>query len=126
MWVFTVDGFFSAVQHNEKPDLLCVRARAREDLVRLRKRLPGCTKISRSKVADYEFRVFVDKGRFSSYVRTAVQEIDYGNFKGRVLGDCATRSRAYHRVWHAMLDFQEEISGRLKASRLPLFDEPDV
>ena len=32
MWLFTTDGFYSAVTHREAPDTVVVRARAREDV----------------------------------------------------------------------------------------------
>lgn len=35
MWIFTKDGFFSAVEHRDNSDLLMIRARCREDIERL-------------------------------------------------------------------------------------------
>ena len=35
MWLFTTDGFYSAVTHREAPDTVVVRARARDDVLRL-------------------------------------------------------------------------------------------
>ena len=36
MWVMTTDGFYSAVQHRQKPHLLVVRSRTVEDALALK------------------------------------------------------------------------------------------
>ena len=41
MWIFTTQGFYSAVEHREDPDRLIVRARTREDIEALRGADPG-------------------------------------------------------------------------------------
>lgn len=41
MWLFTTQGFYSAVAHRSDPSRAIVRARAREDLEALRHQIPS-------------------------------------------------------------------------------------
>lgn len=107
MWVFTKDGFFSAVEHRGDKRMVCVRARVRQDLVNLRAKLPGASRIVTTPDADYAFRVVVEKARWAGYVASAARDIDYDNFKNATTRDCAHRSNAYHCVWSAMERLQE-------------------
>ena len=102
MWVFNVDGFFSVVQSDRDPELVMVRARFREDLERVAKKL-GAEKIHDTPKNDYPFRVYVKKTAWADYLLTSAQEIDYTNFKNRALkGASRDRSDRYHAVWADM------------------------
>ncbi len=107
MWLFTKDGFFSAVEHRGDKRMVCVRARVRQDLVNLREKLPGASRIVTTPDADYAFRVVVDKRRWAGYVAAAARDIDYDNFKNATTRECPHRSRAYHAVWSAMARLQQ-------------------
>lgn len=111
MWIFTQDGFISAVDNNQEPGKLTVRARDRQSLELLSAltdspiiELPG---------RDYEYRVFVTREDFSSFLVSHVDHLDYGNFKNRIW---ATRGDTYHDacsdVWGAMLQVSDKAPTR--------------
>ncbi len=105
MWTFNKDGFFSAVEHRDNPDQLMVRARCREDIERLADKLDA--EVVHTPNADYAYRITVLKSAFAEYMRDAVMDLDYLNFKDACAGYGA-RSRAYMDVWSAMHRLQEE------------------
>lgn len=102
MWVFTQDGFISAVNNGQVPGKLAVRARDKVSL----ELLAAFTEqdIQKSTNTDYPYRVFVTKEQLAEYLAVQIDAIDYANFKDRVW---ATRGDKYHRatgaVWEAML-----------------------
>lgn len=102
MWIFTEAGFVSAVRKPDSPAEVTARARDRqslEDLAALAERA-----IVRTDLADYRYRVVVPDGVFKEWLITAVDMLDYDNFKNRVWdsrGD--TYHSALNRVWTAML-----------------------
>ena len=106
MWLFTQDGFVSAVAHREKPGVLLVRARDKkslEDLAALTRQ-----KIKTTENADYLYRIEVSKLQFAEWLLDSVDEIDYDNYKNRVH---ETRGSEFamplHEVWHAMLQVED-------------------
>lgn len=114
MWVFTLDGFFSAVQKDCGKDELMVRARSRADIERLCQKLDiPHTKISEYHLSDYQFRVPVRKEAFSKYLASEAEAIDYDNFKDSVPHDETYRPRvaAYMKCWSAMNEFQYRVGG---------------
>ena len=106
MWIFSTDGFFSAVQHNEQPNVLLIRSRCRTDLENLLAKIGGTAEIVELENADYRFRVFVDREDWQRYVSEAAASIDYPNFKNTIQDD--DRHDAYMRVWAAMYQLQEK------------------
>ena len=106
MWVLTTSGFFSAVEHRHDPDLVVVRARAREDLRTL------CSWADTDTVdspgADYPYRTIVRKQAFADWLRAQATAIDYPNFKDAV-ADRQSNSRAgiYHHVWAVLRDLSK-------------------
>lgn len=108
MWIFTRDGFYSAVQHNEKSDLLQVRARRRDDLERLAAALGyRDAPIIEMREADYRWRLNVDRDDFAGYMVEAVHDIDYEtNVKGTLSRNDSSRSHAMMDVWGAMYRMQ--------------------
>ena len=110
MWIFTKDGYYSAVQHDDSPDTIQVRARIREDLVRLAEAVglhPGQI-IDTPLPADYGFRLNVDRGVFAAYVAKAVTGIDYvTDVKGHLSRDEPDRKSAMMDCWSAMAQFQD-------------------
>jgi len=107
MWVFTQDGFVSAVDNGQSPGKLTVRSRDRESLELLSDitgsaivELPG---------RDYEYRVYVTRDEFSNWLTSHVDHLDYRNFKNRI---AATRGDVYHEacadVWGAMLQVSDK------------------
>jgi len=103
MWVFTKNGFVSAVRKKEHPEVLTIRARDRlslEDLASVAK-----VEIGKSTTGDYPYRVFVDPKVFADWLAAEAMAIDYDNYKNEV-----ARTRGYgfagplSDVWAAMLD----------------------
>ena len=122
MWIFCKLGFFSAVQHREKHDVLLVRARIKGDLERLLKEIKdnglggqdGCFgKIQETPNADYRFRVEIRKQAFAEFLFVAAKEIDYDNFKNAA-HDGTVRDEAYMDVWRAMWSAQNFPKNRRK------------
>lgn len=107
MWVFTQDGFISAVDNGHVPDKLTVRARDKQSLALLADITQQ--EIKQSTKSDYPYRVYVTKAEFSDFLLGHVDELDYPNFKDRVY-----TSRGYDfahacgKVWAAMLEVTDE------------------
>lgn len=105
MWVFTTDGFFSAVQKPGDPNVLTVRSRTREDAEDLAERF-GLT-VQHTPDGDYAYRVVVPRAKFAEYVAEAARGIDYSNFKDAVAERQGhDRARIYADVWAAVLRLQ--------------------
>ena len=109
MWLFTRDGFYSAVHDDYcNPGELMIRARVIEDLQRMLDRLKiKDADILVIKHADYRFRVKLSPEQWAAYVADEAAHIDYANFKNSVTADDPDRSSAYMKCWEAMYLFQE-------------------
>ena len=109
MWVMTTDGFFSAVQHRDEPNILLIRARSRADLENLADRIGlDESKIVVDTKADYLFRVFVPRQAWITYLTSASEDLDYPNFKSAVGATNPERAYLYHDVWHTLLQIEDE------------------
>ncbi len=60
MWIFSTQGFYSAVEHREDPERIIVRCRTREDLEALREQIPGLEPFE-DPAADYRWRAIVSR-----------------------------------------------------------------
>lgn len=106
MWVFTPQGFYSAVVHRDDPSLVLVRARAREDLENLQAQLPGLV-IFEDEAADYLYRSIVKREDWKRALGELADAMDYDNFKDAVTErQGEERHRLYIRVWGVMLSLQ--------------------
>lgn len=114
MWLFTKNSFVSAVQHRNQPNTLIVRARRKQDLVRL---FPKKAKqIERTPDADYLFRVTVSKKEFAKRMADYIQqELTYDNFKGAQDSDTPNWMRFLHEVWHSAYNLQSVENSRMPA-----------
>ena len=102
MWVFTKDGFFSVVEHRADPQLVLIRARTKDDGIRICKAL-DLKKVQCTPKADYPYRVTVAKARWALYLQNAALDIDYGNFKAAMERlHPAHRMDQLHEVWYVM------------------------
>ena len=100
MWIFCKLGFFSAVQHRDKPDTLLVRGRFEGDLER--------SKVWENTTADYFYRMEMPKHVFTKAVAEIANKIDYGNFKDSVHeGYGSPRDTAYMGCWAELRHGQE-------------------
>jgi len=117
MWIFTIDGFFSAVEHRDQRECVMIRARYEEDLKKLKGKVCVQFEIESTPHADYPYRLTVTKKLWAAYVSESALYIDYDNFKDAALkGASPKRNSQYHEVWLAMSAHQSRMEG--------LFDEP--
>lgn len=102
MWIFTQDGFVSAVNNGQVPGKLAVRARDKEALEILS--ITTGAEIQEFQGTDYEYRVHVTRDDFNKWLTMHVETLDYSNFKNRIW---SSRGEVYHdacsEVWSAML-----------------------
>ena len=107
MWVFTQDGFISAVDNGVVPGKLAVRARDKQSLELLS--MITDSPITEYPNTDYEYRVFVTKDEFSAFLVSHVDTLDYSNFKSRIH---STRGDVFYdacsNVWGAMLEVSDK------------------
>jgi hypothetical protein len=109
MWIFLARaGFYSVIQCGGFADQLVVRARDRQDLVRLKKLyLPTLGAIENTPERDYGYRSTCTKKAFAAALAKAVEAIDFPNFKAETQKALGTeREMAYHAVWAALLRLQ--------------------
>lgn len=100
MWIFTTEGFISAVQKSGQTDLT-VRSRDRRSLQTLAE--ASGTEIASTPMADYPYRVVVPREQFTSWLTTRAQELDYSNFKSAVFTHRGHEfAHALSRVWSDM------------------------
>lgn len=113
MWIFNVDGFFSAVEDRKNPVYVIVRARYREDLEKIREKINLRFVVEDTPDADYPYRLGMSKSRWAEYVSKSAGGINYDNFKSVALKDVGSvRSAQYHGVWATMAGYN-------------YYDEPD-
>ena len=103
MWLFTVEGFLSVVQHRDDHDKVVVRARNATALEGIAESLG--VEIQSTPTADYPCRVVITRKQMAGLAAAFVEEIDYDNFKNAAhsLGD-ARYDRALMQVWSAMYE----------------------
>lgn len=101
MWLFTENGFVSAIRYNNK-DEITVRARDKKSL-RSIVDFTGA-KIIKKTDTDYPYRVIIEDSEWASWVAEQALKIDYPNFKNRVY---QTRGKNFAHllsdVWGIML-----------------------
>lgn len=106
MWLISEDGFVSVVAHNDRPDHLLVRARAKGDLENVcrvagEEGVDGFDPVGIFSLdsADYRWRLEVRRDAFADLASALVGRIDYGNFKDRVKQRDPVRADLYMDVW---------------------------
>lgn len=106
MWIFTKDGFYSAVEDRNDAGKVIVRARSKDDIIRLAKKLK--VKAYRSgERADYPYRLWASKLEWVEYIAIAATEIDYPNFKSEMEKHFSRdRMDQLHDVWAVMYGSQ--------------------
>lgn len=116
VWVFTKDGFLSAVQHDDDRSRMRVRARRREHL---ESAFPGFDIVDLQDgdvIHDYRWHLDVARGEWVDYLVGTAMDVDYtSHVKEAISGDDKQMYRAMLRVWTAMLELQ---TGELKAGDL--------
>lgn len=109
MWVFTEDGFYSAVMHRDRPDYVVVRCRSEADASRLAywhtaRHYPVNVEVTPK--ADYGWRVTMLRQSWGNYVAESAVNIGYDNFKEAIGKHDADRATIYGEVWATLLDIQ--------------------
>lgn len=104
MWIFTPQGFISAVADRNNPEKIVVRARNPDHL---RTMFPDEV-ISETNQGDYPARVFIDRGRFAGWLYVQAYDLDYTNFKDAIPEDAPAYHDACVGVWAQMHDIEPE------------------
>ena len=109
MWIFTVDGYFSAVQDKDNPSRIMVRSRQENDLQTLLNRLNrDDLDILSWTGSDYAYRVFMPRDLWLNYLEMSGKELNYTNFKARAIHPADyRRSDTYHRIWRTLKEWQD-------------------
>ena len=111
MWVFTKDGFFSAVfdKYCNRGELM-IRARSKYDLRQLSKKLKGFSDdsdIIELEHADYRYRMKMPKHAWAEYLSNCALKVDYPNVKDHIIpARERLRENAYYKVWTALYQWQ--------------------
>jgi hypothetical protein len=122
MWLFTPDGFFSAVEHKDDPNKIMIRTRARLHAQRLVDACPENDKpalVETPPPADYRYRVTVKRETWCYLVAHFAAGIDYLNFKN----EASKRKQpvgfmsALHAMWSKLLGFQDSMHDDTKKGR---------
>lgn len=110
MWLFSDEGFVSAVKHKYLPGHLMVRARYEKDIRALAERLEQVgSKVTckETKDADYRWRLTCKKKAYKAAMCAMIDDLDYTNFKNKVHEEKdKDRDHAYMDVWSAMNRYQ--------------------
>lgn len=127
MWVATTLGFYSVVSTG-RADQVMIRARARKDLVALKRRFKMDNKIYHSPKRDYLYRVLTTSTRWSQIVAALAEDtVKYTNFKDAVARVDPERAHTYLGVWSALLRIEREGDHNIKAlARMGLESLNDV
>ena len=127
MWIFTKDGFFSAVENRDDKSQVMVRARNISDLGRLSTKLKTRW-VRSSEWADYEFRLVCSKRRWGKYLAGEGEAIDYDNFKDAMAEKYRESRHNWHRieqlhdVWAVMRRPPEQRDDRSFEGTVEFFD----
>lgn len=109
MWIFTTSVFVSAVY---KDGGVIVRSRDEESLMSLEIFIGS--RIKKTPLADYPYRLKTDHDSFTSWISTQAKALNYSNFKSEI---AATRGYEFaaplNKVWSVMHDV-EDAEARLK------------
>jgi hypothetical protein len=107
MWVFTIEGFVSAVREPYDHTELIVRARDLKSLHTLE--FVSGRKAWATPAADYPYRIKVTNADFDRFLEIATEDISYDNFKMAVGANRGkTFEKALTKVWSAMHDVEDE------------------
>ena len=107
MWVFTIDGFLSIVQHNAMPDHFQVKARVSDPLEKL---WPD-HEIMEIGWGDYRYRINIRKDVAIPVLVEEIGKVLYTSFKDECRED-EDYHHALSRVWSTMYNFQTLCEGR--------------
>lgn len=105
MWICFNDGFISAVQSKDNPDVLVIRSRRLEDL----ENVVGSDKsIEVNAGTDYKYRTEISKSEWVQIVSDRIMDTDYTNFKNSVKS--VPLYNLYHKIWNLHYKYQSHFS----------------
>lgn len=103
MWIFTTEGFISAVY---KQNAVQIRARDKQSLLDLSHH--AHTGILHTPLGDYPYRLTTTHSLFASWLTKQAKSLDYGNFKSEVeLVRGPQFARPLHKVWDVMHEVED-------------------
>lgn len=111
MWIATTLGFFSVVSTGRKHqrDQVMVRARAKKDLVALKRRFKMNNPIIYSPKRDYQYRIITSVQKWATITTALARDtVKYSNFKDAVHQVDPDRAHTYLGVWQALLKIESE------------------
>lgn len=112
MWLFTLNGFYSAVQDRYDDRIIWVRARVEDDLKRLIQTYDvSTTGITVDSGTDYKYRISVWREEWVRVVSASASDIYYTNFKGEVesvLGK--PRATILEAIWFQLFQLQYSVT----------------
>ena len=103
MWVFTSDGFFTAVSKQCRQDEIMIKANSRKDLEKLLQSVNAQQPIQESPETAHRFHVILKKASWIQYLADYVEDLDYETVRDHIVtrNDTA-RHEAYQTVWTTM------------------------
>lgn len=112
MWLFTLDGFYSAVQDKVDNRIIWVRARDRDDLRRLIETYAvSATDILTDVGTDYKYRIGVWREEWTRVVAATASDIDYTNFKHEVESTLGrARASLLEEIWFKLWRLQVPVT----------------
>lgn len=106
MWIFTQNGFISAVRTEVGSQDFIVRARDRKSLELIAEQAQ--TDIVASPLADYPYRVIVNELVLGAYLMNELAAVDYTNYKNQVaLNRGYDFAKVCGSVWSIMHDVED-------------------
>jgi len=109
MWLFTTLGFHSVVQHRDNAGQVFIRARFKDDLVRLCRRftIPEDSVLD-TPDADYGYRIAIPKKQRIEIARSLAESVDYDNFKTAAHSGDRVKDGALLQIWRVMRKAQKQ------------------
>lgn len=108
MWVFTKDGFLSAVQHDDDRSRMRIRARKREHLDNAFPDYEILDMREDDDQHDYRWHLDIARGEWVDYLMDAAMDIDYtSHVKEAIAKNDQEFYRVLLRVWSVMHELQE-------------------
>ena len=130
MWIFTIKGFFSVVEHKDDPNTMVVRARIGNDIKNIQQMFvdqgnekPEILQMSHS---DYKFRIFVNRKIWIEVMTRLMSDLNYTNFKNAAAKEddfktMQLRSQAYTSIWFIMDELQNALGQDRLETKFPNF-----
>lgn len=126
LWLITPHGFYSAVQHDNDPNLIVVRTRVKADALYLAQFVLDVDALEAESpedllvtydFSDYPWRVILFRDTWQSFLATEAHgdHLNYGNVKDAVKAQQGpARAATYMSVWSALLRLQDQDPDRVR------------